>query len=262
MFDQSKLFDRLLLRKRRNHAAQRWHLHNFLKQEAAQRLSDRLQDLATTFPLVLDLGAHKGELAQLLRARGQAQRVITMDLARAMQPDIVSDEEFLPFAANSFDCVVSALSLHHVNDLPGALIQIYHALKSGGLFLASTAGANTLKELRESITAVSSLYHFALSPRLSPLIEVRDGGALLQRAGFAEPVADSDTLIVEYDDLLSCMQDLRGMGENNILHTRQRNFTTRKHLAAMDDYYRKHFSSGENTLLATFEFVTLTAWKK
>jgi SAM-dependent methyltransferase len=256
--DNSKIFNRILLAKRRNRAAAGWGEHNFLKREAAMRLADSLSDVKRSFALALDLGCHRGELAKALR--GRAQTLIGCDFAEAMGPQVVCDEELLPFAPDTFDLVISALSLHHVNDLPGTLIQILKSLKPDGLFLAILPGANTLKELRASITGASAEHGFALSPRLSPLIEVRDAGALLQRAGFALPVVDSDMITVEYDTAFKLMEDLRGMGEGNVLIEQRKTLTSRLQLAAIADYYRAHFSDGK-AVKASFEFITMIGWK-
>jgi len=264
--DNSKIFNRALYRSRRLRAADAWKRHDFLKREAAERLAECLADMTRAFPLALDLGCHQGDFGQIIGSRGGIKTLIQCDHAEkvvrgAEGVRLVSDEEFLPFAPNIFDLVVSVLSLHHVNDLPGTLIQIHGCLKPDGLFLAVLPGASTLTELRKSITHVSAEHGFALSPRLSPLIEVRDAGALLQRAGFALPVVDSDMLTVEYDNILKLMHDLRGMGESNVLLERQKNFTTRTQLAAIADYYQTHFGRADGTIPASFEFITMTGWK-
>ena len=255
--DNHNIFNRSLLHRRRNRAAAGWDNHNFLKVEAAKRLVDCLADMTRPFPMVLDLGCHKGELKVLL---GNST-VVQCDMAENMQPDIVCDEEFLPFASDSFDAAASVLSLHHVNDLPGCLIQIREVLKPDGLFIAIMPGANTLTELRHSITGASAAHGFPLSPRISPFVEVRDAGALLQRAGFALPVVHSDTIIVSYENAPRLMEDLRGMGESNVLLEQHKAFTPRKHMVAICDYYHSHFANADGTIRATFEFVTLTGWK-
>jgi SAM-dependent methyltransferase len=261
MDDNGKIFDRAAYRIRRARAAATWPQYDFLKHEAAERLGECLDDLARTFPVALDLGCHAGEVKDMLAARSGTQRIVSCDLSRRFAPQIVCDEELLPFAENTFDLAVSALSLHHVNDLPGALIQIRRALKPGGLFLAILPGANTLKELRLCVIHASAEQGFALSPRISPFVEVRDAGALLVRAGFTLPVADSDTLEVRYTDAFKLMNDLRGMGESNVLEARQRSLTPRGQLAAIAEYYQSHFVAQDGTLPATFEFITMTGWK-
>ncbi len=255
--DNHNIFNRSLVRQRRKRFAAGWNDYNFLKVEAARRLVDCLADMARAFPLALDLGCHKGELKALLRDSA----VIQCDSAENMRPDVVCDEEFLPFAPDIFDVAASVLSLHHVNDLPGCLIQIREVLKPDGLFIAILPGANTLIELRHSVTGASAEHGFALSPRVSPFVEVRDAGALLQRAGFALPVVHSDTLTIRYDNAYRLMQDLHAMGEGNVLAEQCKAFTPRGHIAAICEYYDSHFANTDGTIRATFEFVTLTGWK-
>lgn len=256
--DNSKIFNRKLLRKRRNRSAGKWDGYNFLKIEAAERLADCIADIAREFPLALDLGCHKGELANII---GDKSRIIGTDISENITPDIVCDEELLPFAENIFDLVASVLSLHNVNDLPGSLIQIKHILKPDGLFIAILPGANTLIELRNSVTGASAKHGFALSPMVSPFVEVRDAGALMQRAGFSLPVINSEIITVNYENALKLMNDLRGMGESNILYQQRSNLTPRSNIAAICDYYDSHFSSPEGGITATFEFITITGWK-
>ncbi len=261
MDGNGKIFDRALYRKRRTRAVKEWGQYDFLKREAAQRLGECLDDITRTFPLALDLGCHSGILPELLGRKGGVGRWISCDLAENFNPQVVCDEEFLPFADNTFDLIVSALSLHHVNDLPGTFIQIKRALKPDGLFLAILPGANTLKELRMSITGASAEKGFPLSPRIAPFVEVRDAGALLMRAGFALPVADSDTIEVNYPDSFALMLDLQGMGESNVLLSQHKGCTPPGQLAATGDYYQTHYALDDGTIPATFEFITMTGWK-
>ena len=256
-----KIFDRKILQEKRNKIADNWQDYNFLKQEAAFRIVDLVADIAREFPFALDIGCHNQELANLLQDSGKAKEIISCDIAENMCPQIVCDEEFLPFKSNTFDLVTSALSLHHINDLVGSLIQVNDILKPDGFFAAVIFGANTLKELRESITAASAKYDFPLSPRISPFVEVRDAGALIQRSGFALPVITSETVTVNYDNPLKLMNDLRAMGEGNILLQRSRNPLTKSHLSAIIDYYRSNFSCHDGTVTASFEFITMTGWK-
>lgn len=257
MENGSKLFNRRLYHQRRHRAAAQWDKYNFIKQEAAERLADRLADIARTFPMALDLGCHGGEVGKAISEK--VGRLWSADSVAAMRPAVVCDEELLPFADGVFDLVTSALSLHHVNDLPGALIQIRRCLKEDGLFLAVIPGANTLRELRTAITQVSAEQAYPLWPRLSPMVEIRDAGALLQRAGFSLPVVDSDMITVEYDSAWDLLRDLRGMGESNVLLAQHKGFTSRSHLAAIVAAYEQRFTGG--SVPATFEFITLTAWR-
>ncbi len=195
MPDTLTVFDRRSVRLHRDRAASKLPAHDFLLREIAHRLVDRLDDVRRKFPVALDLGCRHGHLAGELARRGGVRTLVHCDLSlamvrRAAGARLVADEEALPFAAASFDLVVSLLNLHWVNDLPGALLQIRQVLKADGLFLAAMFGGETLKELRRSLAEAEIGEEGGLSPRISPFAEVRDAGNLLQRAGFALPVAD------------------------------------------------------------------------
>ncbi len=263
-----RVFDRRLVRARRQRWAASFSRHDFLVREAAGRLADRLDDVARKFPLALDLGCHDGALARVMGARGGIERLVQCDLSERMAglararraPVLVADEEALPFAPRSFDLVMSSLGLHWVNDLPGALLQIRQALKPDGLFLAAMLGGRTLVELREAWLEGELATTGGVSPRVSPFADPADLGGLLQRAGFALPVVDSDTLDVTYPDPLALMRDLRGMGEANAATARRRGLTRRATLAAADEAYRRLAGGGEGPFPATFQIIYLTAW--
>jgi len=262
------VFDRVLLRRRRDRAAAGLRGHDFLFAEAAERLADRLDDVTRKFPLALDLGCHDGTLARVLAGRGGVETLVQCDLAPAMAraaasngaPTLAVDEEALPFARASFDLVISVLGLHWVNDLPGALIQIRHVLKPDGLFLGALLGGETLTELRLALMEAELAEEGGVSPRVAPFAELRDAGGLLQRAGFALPVADADRLTVSYPDALALMRELRAMGESNVLIERRRGFTRRATLARAAAIYAEKFADAEGRVRASFEIVTLTGW--
>lgn len=260
-----RVFDRRAVRTHRDRAAGAEEGASFLLREVGERLADRLLDIRRTFPVALDLGCHRGELASLLAGRGGIETLVQCDLspamvARAEGLRVVADEEWLPFRPGSFDLVLSLLSLHWVNDLPGALIQLRQALRPDGLLLAAMLGGDTLKELRASLFAAEMGLTGGVSPRCSPLADVRDAGNLLQRAGFALPTVDTDTIVVSYSDPLAVMADLRCMGETNANLGRRRSFTPRRLLAAAAAHYREVFGDGEGGVPATFQIVYLTAW--
>jgi SAM-dependent methyltransferase len=171
----------------------------------------------------------------------------------------VADEEFLPFADGSFDLIVSCLSLHWTNDLPGALVQARRALKPDGLFLAAILGGETLGELRRALIEAEVAETGGAGPRVSPFADVRDAGALLQRAGFALPVVDADTITVSYENALDLMRDLRGMGEANAIAERRKDFTRRSTLLRAAAIYEDMFADA-GRMPATFQVVNLTAW--
>lgn len=260
-------FDRSLLRQRRQRAAATLAQHDFLLREVGGGLLERLVDLHMQFPVALNLGCHRGELSMLLpHFSGHGiGRLLHCDIAPAMVTAasglrFVADEEALPVAAQSLDLVLNILSLHGVNDLPGSLVQIRRALRPGGLFLASMFGGDTLHELRHCLTQAEITCDGGLSPRIAPFVDVRDAGALLQRAGFARPVADVDTLTVSYADPLRLMHDLRGMGESNVLYARRRRFLRRETLSEAIRLYHEKFSAADGKILATFQIVNLTGW--
>ena len=173
---------------------------------------------------------------------------------------LVGDLERLPLAAGSADLVVSLLALHHVNDLPGAMIQIRRALRPDGLFVAALAGGDTLSELRQSLTVAESEISGGISPRVAPFADARALGGLLQRAGFALPVVDVDTLVVRYADILALMRDLRAFGAANALVERSRKPLRRAVLARAAAVYAERFADADGRLRATFETVWLTGW--
>jgi len=258
-------FDRPTLRRRRDRAAARLSDYDFLLREVGERLLDRLVDVRRTFPLAVDLGCHSGQLAEMLGGRGGIETLISCDLspamaARAPRPAAAGDEELLPFAAASLDLALSSFSLHWVNDLPGALVQIRRALKPDGLFLAALAGGETLKELRWALSEAEIAEEGGLSPRVSPVADVRDLGDLLGRAGFTLPVADSETITVSYADPLRLMADLRGMGESNAVAERRRTPLRRATLLAAAALYRERFAGADGRVPATFQIVYLTGW--
>jgi len=216
--DGMQVFDRGLVRRRRDRAAASVARVAPILEDCADRLLDRLDDTTRRFSRALDLGG-RGVVAPRLAARG-IPFVVSADLSARMAAQagglgVAADEEFLPFAPGSFDLVVASLSLHWVNDLPGALIQIRQALAPDGLFLASLPGLGTLQTLREALAQAETELRGGLSPRISPFPELRDAAGLLQRAGFALPVADQEEVPIAYRSARGLLADLRAAGEAN-----------------------------------------------
>jgi SAM-dependent methyltransferase len=253
------LFDRRAARRFRARAARQGGEADFLVREIAERLADRLDDIRRKFPLALDLGGRGGVLARTLNGRGGIERLVQMDTAIVFAPAIVGEAEALPFRPASFDLIVSVLDLHHVNDLPGALLQLRQALKPDGLLLAALFAGDTLTELRRAWMEAELIEEGGAGSRVSPFADPRDLGALLQRAGFALPVVDCDTVAVSYDTSLKLMRDLRAMGESNIAADRSRRFTRRATLMRAAAIYDA-MADGDGRILARFEVATLTAW--
>jgi len=255
-----QVFDRAAKRRQRQRAATLAGDFDFLRVAVAERLFDRLDDVRRSFPHVLVQGCDAAWLQPYLGSRGQVEQLVTMDALPGRGTHIVGDEEFLPFGEAKFDLVIALLNLHWVNDLPGALIQIRRALKPDGLFLGAMLGGNTLTELRQSWLAAEAEIEGGASPRVSPMAETLDGAALLQRAGFALPVADSEAIPVTYGDAFGLMRDLRGMGEVNAVRDRRRHFTRRATLLRMAELYQQRFAGPDGRIPATFEVITLTGW--
>lgn len=257
------VFDRKLVRRRRERFARRHDEHNFLIREIAERLVDRLADLRRSFPRILVLGGHKGVLGEALKG---TERLVTVDPVPAMlegEPGeiVVADEEALPFADGSFDAALGIMTLHWVNDLPGTLVQLRNCLVPDGLVMLALPGGETLGELRQTLMEAELEREGGASPRVSPMADVRDAGSLLQRAGFALPVVDVDRIVVSYAEPLRLMRELGRMGEGNALHQRRTGPLHRLTLAYACQIYQERFGDAEGRVPATFDILFLTAWK-
>jgi len=263
MSESPLLFDRMLIRARRRRAASIGPA-TFLLDRVADDLADRLAAVLRRFDLALDLGTPNDVIRATLARLGSIGGIVSADAAlsgtRALAPFVVADEEALPFRDAAFDLVVSALSLQFVNDLPGTLVQIRRALKPDGLFLAALIGGETLTELRQSFAAAESEIEGGASPHVAPFADLRDLGALLQRAGFALPVTDVDRLTVRYDTAFALMHDLRRMGATNALLDRRRAPLKRATLMRMAEVYAERFADADGRVRATFEIVWLSGW--
>jgi SAM-dependent methyltransferase len=259
-----KIFDSglLVLRKRRALAAGASGA-NFLMERVAADLADRLVTVGRSFPKAATIFCGTPHAREVLIESGKVSEVIRLEADSAFLDDtegLVAAPETLPFAPQSLDLAVSLLSLHEVNDIPGMLLQIRRALKADGLFLAAMAGADTLKELRESLlTAETELYGGA-SPRVFPFTDIRDAGMLLQRAGFALPVTDIESLTVRYDTMFHLLRDLRAMGATNALHGRLRKPASQQLFARAAQIYAERFADADGRLRATFAILWLSGW--
>ncbi|HUT48587.1 MAG TPA: methyltransferase domain-containing protein [Alphaproteobacteria bacterium] len=274
--DNVRVFDRRTVRRHRDRAAaasiggREGGGGDFLHREIAGRLVERLDEVRRDFANVLELGCHRGALTGLLAGRSGVETLIAADLSpvcvalstgrRKGAFGVVADEEALPFEPGAFDLVISNLALHWVNDVPGALIQMRRALKPDGLLLAAFLGGATLAELREALMAAELEIEGGASPRVSPFADVRDAGALLQRAGFALPVVDRDRISVSYDSALDLMADLRAMAETNAVAERSTRFTRRQTLLRAAALYQERFGAADGRIAAGFEVIYLTAW--
>jgi NADH dehydrogenase [ubiquinone] 1 alpha subcomplex assembly factor 5 len=256
--DSMLVFDRDAVRLHRDRAARTVGSVADLLRDGAERLLERLDDMTGGFGLALDVGG-RGVVAPLLRARGI--KVVSCDLSVPMARlnggvAVAADEEFLPFAPASFDVVVASLSLHWINDLPGALIQLRRTLRPDGLFLASMPALGSLAELRAALTEAELALCGGVSPRVSPFPDLRDCAALLQRAGFAAPVVDLEEIVVRYADPLRMLRDLRAAGETNAVRARSRKMPRAELFAAALEAMR----GDDRRVPATMRLAMMTGW--
>lgn len=266
--EDALLFDRRAVRHHRERAI--GNRDNPLFAEAAARLADRLLDMRRRFALALDFGTRGGECAAAVAASGRVDRLILSDgsagaLARGLGAGptaaaVVADEELPPFAAGCLDLVTSSLALHWTNDLPGVLAQLRRSLKPDGLLIAGLLAGDTLRELREVLIEAELAERGGASPRVSPFVDTAEASALLQRAGFALPVVDVDTLTLTYRDAFALMRDLRAMGEANALRARDRGFARRGVFFGAADRYARRYGQADGRVRATFQIAFLTGW--
>jgi SAM-dependent methyltransferase len=244
------LFDRALLRMRQTRALRQGPV-TFLLDGVAEELAERLHAVLRTFADGADIGTPGDQVVHALADRIAA-------LCHVDVPD--SENEGLALKPESLDLVVSALTLQFVNDLPGVLAQIRRALRPDGLLLAAMIGGDTLTELRQAFAAAEAELEGGVSPRVAPFADLRDIGALLQRAGFALPVTDVDRIVVRYDSAFALMQDLRRMGATNVLAERRRTPARRATLLRMAQLYSERFADSDGRIRATFEVIWLSGW--
>ena len=268
---QQDLFDLAALARRRDRAMRLGFARgadggaDFLHREVAGLMAERLAEVTRTFSQVALLGTGAGVVAAALRpvvapgGAGLTQFDPSPAMAAAAGAEVLTGET-LPLAEAAFDLVVSTLLLHFANDPVGQLIQMRRALRPDGLMLAALFGGQTLHELRASLAEAEVECEGGLSPRVAPMAEIRDLGGLLQRAGFAMPVADAERLTVTYATPLHLMRELRAMGETNILTARRRQPMRRRTLMRACEIYSQHFGTADGRVRATFEIVFLTGW--
>jgi SAM-dependent methyltransferase len=276
------IFDRLLLRARRRRGL-RLGPETFLIDQVADEFASRLRLVLRQFGVAADLGSPTSAVrTALLRAGGIGTMVafdpmidplptlpstpgrvgegVAGEHAAITALRVVADEEVLPFADNTFDLIVSGLSLQAVNDLPGVLVQIRRALKPDGLFLAALLGGDTLAELRQGFATAESELEGGASPRVAPFLDLRDAGTLLQRAGFALPVTDVDHVIVRYATPFALLRDLRRMGATNPLVERRRVPLRRATLMRAMEVYASRFADPDGKVRASFDIIWLSGW--
>jgi SAM-dependent methyltransferase len=260
------IFDRKLLRQHKNRMVQQGKFCNFLFQEAFERMNERLYDFNKSFDVGLSLGINGVDVNNII-SPDKIAKIYSSTISDNMAKEYgnsrstIADEELIPFATNSFDIIISTLNLHWVNDLPGSLAQLHHTLKEDGMIIASMFGIETLRELKQAIMASSIENNQAVTPRISPFIDIRDASALLQRTNYKHPVADSELITVNYANAFDLIKELHYMGESNKLLKRHDHFITRGEIAKIAEKYHELFADDEGRINATFEIVTMTGWK-
>ncbi|XP_049630314.1 arginine-hydroxylase NDUFAF5, mitochondrial [Suncus etruscus] len=265
------IFDRALKRKQKNWAARRPDLAKFdyLKEEVGSRIADRVYDVSRDFSLALDIGCGRGYVAQHLNKEAVGKFFQTDIAENALKNtletevptvSVLADEEFLPFRENTFDLVVSSLSLHWVNDLPRALQQIHYVLKPDGVFIGAMFGGDTLYELRCSLQLAEMEREGGFSPHVSPFTAVSDLGHLLSRAGFNTLTVDTDEIQVNYPGMFELMEDLQGMGESNCAWNRKA-LLHRDTMLAAAAVYKEMYRNEDGSVPATYQIYYMIGWK-
>src|SRR5512144_206209 len=265
MDEDHELFDRSLLRRRRARFAGETAEHEFLLSHVADEIAERISVILRDFPLALDLGAYHGLLGRTIAALPSVSEVIYAEsvfalAARCPRSAVVCDEELLPFKQESLSLVVSGLALHRVTDLPGALIQIRRCLRPDGLFMGAALGSRSLQELRQVLIEAEAELHGGASPRVAPFADVREYGALLQRAGFALPVTDSELLTLTYPRPRDPRREIRALGGGNVMAARRKAPLPRGTLERAEEIYRSRFGTADGRVTASFEIVYLMGW--
>jgi len=265
MSEDHQTFDRDLLRRRRSRFAHEMPQHEFLLSHVAAEIADRIGAVLREFPRALDLGAYHGMLGRAVAALPSVGEMIYAESVPALaalcpRPSVVCDEDLLPFRDGSFNLVVSGVALHRVNDLPGALVQIRRALRPDGLFMGAALGSRSLHELRYALIEAEADEEGGASPRIAPFADVREYGALLQRAGFALPVSDADLLTVTYPTPRDLMREIRAMGGGNVLAARRKRPLPRQTLERAEAIYRTRHATPDGRVVASFEIVYLMGW--
>jgi len=236
----------------------------FLMRRAAEDLEERLATVERRFPSGAAIFCLTRDAPDVLLRSGKVDHVLRVetdaDLLSADLECMVAEPETIPLPPESLDLAVSLLTMHEVNDLPGLLIQIRRSLKPDGLFLAAMMGAGTLQELRQSLLQAEVELSGGATPRISPFADVRDAGALLQRAGFALPVTDIETVTVRYGTMFDLMRDLRAMGASSSLVERARKAAPRSLFLRAAEIYQEQYSDPDGRIRATFNIVWMSGW--
>jgi SAM-dependent methyltransferase len=236
---------------------------DFHMRPAAADLGERLSTVGRHFAEAAALFCQTEATADVLRASGKVDAVRRIEADAALLGSgegTVATPETVPLPAESLDLAVSLLSLHSTNDIPGMLVQIRRVLRPDGLFLGALAGSGTLAELREALLVAETELSGGAAPRVAPFVDVRDAGGLLQRAGFALPVADTETVKVRYASMFELMRDLRAMGETSVLAARPRTPAPLRLFTRAAEIYAERHAEVDGRIPATFQIVWLSGW--
>ena len=257
----AQIFNRSLIKLRRDKSAAEFHKHDFINQEITTRLIDNVQDIKRNFNTILNMNCD----ARSIDKHFDEAFVINQDLSFNMVDryeghKIQADEELFPYKNHSLELILSCLNLHWVNDLPGALSQLLHSLKPDGLFLGALLGGETLTELRQSMLKADMDHRGGISPHISPFVDIRDAGALMQRAGFALPVVSTERITVTYSDAFALMKELKGMGENNALIKGYKALSSPKLMMKVAENYHSDFANDQGRIPVTFDIIYLQGW--
>lgn len=252
------VFDRAQIKKQRARVADTAPENFFLVHWANKQIKESLSFLQRTFPLCIQLGMRGGECPTPDNIG--VDHKFLFDCVDSTGVDLLCEEDFLPLKAQSIDLVISPLSLHTVNDLPGALLQIRQALKPDGFLIASMFGGETLHELRTCLSEAELELTGGITPRIAPFADKQQMGGLLQRAGYNLPVVDSEIITVTYQSIFHLMRDLRNMGEGNAILERTKKFTSRKIFMRAAELYAQRYSEEDGRIIASFEIIFLHGW--
>lgn len=260
------LFNRSLLKQNIDRSSNNFGFSDFIYQEAGEIIAGSAQDCKENFHDILEIGARTGFLGKKILTHHKSANLTQIDPSPLMVAKHgltkVMDDEELNFEDESFDLIVSNLNLHFINDLPGHFRKIKNLLKPEGVFIYSFFGEENLKELREVFFKSEEEIYQKISPRISPNIDIKSAGMLAQKSGFLDIISERHSLSVEYSELKKLFHDLRNMAQTNILNERSRKFMTKKFLFSLTENYKKLYSSPQNTITTTFEFIVLTGCKK
>jgi SAM-dependent methyltransferase len=251
------MHDRRLARVKRQRSLKNEPKKKLFFNDYSKEMFERIELINNTFQRGLALGFRNLDF----KKAKNINELISSELILSKNIDLICDEEFLPIKKSSLDLIVSFFNLHSSNDIPGILYQINQSLKSNGLFMGCLFVGDTLKELRFCLAKAEEEISMGISPRISPFADLQDLSNLLQRANFNLPVADIDRHKVTYDNPLNLMEDLRRMGETNILKEKQKNFLRKDILERSVEIYKDNFSLKNEKIFATFEIAWIMGWK-